>query len=186
MDTRKDEVLMEAHNAGDAEAFPTLVARYLAPLYNFVSLYIRNEGDAEDITQDVFVSAWKSAKSFDHSKRFKTWLFAIAKNAAFNWLKRKKPLAFADLASDESGGAIVESIIDDAPLPEELFERKDIAETLNRTLRTLSPLYQSVIVLHHKEELTFKEIAELGGESVDTVKSRYRRALQLLRKTLVK
>ncbi len=186
MSSKSDEELIKEYRAGDARAFQALVSRYLTPLYNFIFLYVRNEGDAEDVAQDAFVSAWKNLRSFDTDKKFKTWLFAIAKNASLNWLKRKKPVVFADLARDEQGSEIIESTVSDELSPEVIFELKSTADELNGAIRALSPHYQTVVVLHHVEELTFREIAELSGESVDTVKSRYRRALILLRKNLAK
>ena len=182
----KDEELVYAFLQGDESALETLIRDYTGPIYNFIYYLIGNEGDAEDITQDVFVNVWKNIERFDRTKKFKTWIFAIAKNASFNWLKKKKPRLFSDTSTtderDEPENG-VESIPDNAPLPEELFMRADLALQLSRAIDALSPIYRSILLLHYKEELSLQEIAELQNESINTIKSKHRRALIQLRKT---
>ncbi len=181
-----DNELVARHLEGDTRAFGELVARYMKAVYNFVYLYARNEGDAEDITQDAFMNAWKGLRAFDRSRAFKPWLFSIAKNASLNWLKKKKPVLFGDIAREGGGADFEETIPDEAPLLEEVFEERDLVARVEEAMRELPPEQQAVIVLHHTEELSFREIAEMSEVSLDTVKSRYRRALIALRGKLRK
>ena len=84
------------HSAGVIyEAFAVIVERYVSSIYKFSYRYVRNGPDAEYIAQETFLRAWKSLKKFDQSKNFKTWIFAIAKNASLDLLKKKKPMPFS-------------------------------------------------------------------------------------------
>src|SRR6185295_12433620 len=96
MELFTDEQLMKLIKKGDDRALKLLINRYIKPIYHFSYRYTGNAGDAEDITQNVFVSLWKYAARFDEEKKFKTWIFAIAKNAALNWVKKKKPALFGE------------------------------------------------------------------------------------------
>ena len=97
-----DEQLVQQFLAGDEKAFEKLVEKYLKPLYNFIFQLVRDKDTANDITQDVFVKIWKSISSYDSQKKFSTWIFAIAKNTAFDFLKKKKTIPFAAFGN-ESG-----------------------------------------------------------------------------------
>ncbi len=181
----KDEELIYAFLRGDQYALETLIKEYMGPIYNYIYYLVGNAGDAEDITQDVFVSAWKNIERFDRTKKFKTWIFAIAKNASFNWLKKKKPKLFSDVpVSNERDEPenFIETIADDSPLPEELFTRADLGLQLSKAIDALNPIYRSILLLHYKEELSLQEIAELENESINTIKSKHRRALMQLKK----
>lgn len=183
MESRTDEELIRAYLDGNEKAFEALTGRYIKPIYWFVFRYIQNVGDAEDITQDIFLSVWKNIKKFDTTKKFKTWLFTIAKNASVNWIKKKKALPFSDIIADNE--LQIEDTIEDAePLPEELFVRANLKKELETAVAGLNPAYQTTIFLHYKEGLTFQEIADINGESLNTVKSRHLRALVTLKGVL--
>ena len=189
MDTLTDEQLVSNYLAGDEQSFRFLVERYLHSVYSFIYRYVQSDVDAEDIAQDVFVSVWKNIKSFDSDKKFKTWVFAIAKNASLNWLKKKKPVLFSRLSQKDGDGessesSIYESIADPSPLPDALFNRSDIALRISEAIARLSAIYRTVLFMRFNNHLTFREIAESLGESLHTIKSRYRRGVVLLRKNV--
>jgi RNA polymerase sigma-70 factor, ECF subfamily len=184
MDDSSDEQLVVRYRNGDEPAFRSLVGRYLTPVYNFVHRYVGNEGDAADLTQDVFVAVWKNLARFDADRQFKTWLFAIAKNTSLNWLKRKKPLLFSQFTTPEGENGLAESLADPTQSPEVLLTRFDSSSRLSAALSSLGAMYRSVLELRYTDGFTFREIARSLGEPLHTVKSRHRRALQSLRKTL--
>jgi RNA polymerase sigma-70 factor (ECF subfamily) len=198
-----DEQLIEKYLAGDDEALRSLIERYLKPIHNFIYRYVGSDGDAEDLTQETFVSAWKNlkkpvlslSKGFDPQKgKFKTWIFAIAKNTSLNWIKKKKPdlfsafsakSGFASGEENENGeNALIESIADPSPLPDELFHRADLALKLSAAIKKLNPNHQTVLLLRYNDHFTFREIAESLGEPLHTIKSRHRRALITLKRLL--
>jgi len=179
-----DEELISGYLAGDKKSLEILIGRYLKPIYNFVYYYIGDVPSAEDVTQDVFVRVWRKIKKFDEHKNFKTWIFSIAKNAALDFLKKKKAVPFSELENEEGESTITETVADPAPLPDELFARVDLSKLISGALAELSPIDRSVLLLHHYNQFTFEEAAETLGEPLNTVKSRYRRALIKLRKIL--
>lgn len=183
-----DEQLVEWYLRGDEAALRTLFERHLAPVYVFVHRYVGNDDDAKDVAQETFVRAWRHLRTFDQTKRFKTWLFTIAKNTSLNFLKKKKPATFSELARgrEVSENTFEESLEDPAPSLEELFDAARTAEELGGAIAELPLPHRMVLLLYYQDQFTFKEIAEIVGEPLDTVKSRHRRALIALRKLLVR
>ncbi len=150
---------------GDTESLEILIKRYLKPIYSFTFRFVGNSQEVEDITQEVFVKVWRTLKKFDKNKKFKTWIFTIAKNTCLDWQKKKKTLSlyFAETLRD----------------PSPIFN-----EPLDRILERLSPKYRMVLFLRYNDHFTFREIAETLGESIDTIKTRHRRGIAILRKLL--
>lgn len=182
---RTDEQLVAEYLRGNEQALRLLIERYLRPIYNFVYRYTGESSNAEEITQDVFVSVWKNINRFDLNKKFKTWIFTIARNTSLNWLKKKKPINFSRFEDNNGDNIFLESTADPLPLPDELFEHVDLSQKLSKAMDNLSPDYRAVLMLHYSNSMTFQEIAESLGESINTVKSRHRRALIQLRQLLV-
>jgi len=183
-----DEQLVEWCLRGDEAALRTLFERHLAPVYAFVHRYVGNDDDAKDVVQETFVRAWRHLRTFDQTKRFKTWLFTIAKNTSLNFLKKKKPATFPELTRERGEGEDMfeESLEDPAPSLEELFDVVRTAEELGGAIAELPPPHRMVLLLYYQDQFTFKEIAGIVGEPLNTVKSRHRRALIALRKLLVR
>ena len=85
-----EENLIERSKKDDFEAFESLISLYQKPILNFTYRMLGNIEDAEDVTQEVFVKAYKGIKSFDGKSSFKTWLYKIASNAAMDELRKRK------------------------------------------------------------------------------------------------
>ena len=179
---RTDQQLVAAYLAGEGRAFDILVTRYLRLVYSVTFYYAKNEAEAEDLSQDVFIKVMRHLKRFDPSMAFKPWLMRIARNHSLDWVKKKKPFLMADLETEE-GEDILDTIVDCAPLPDELAKRQEALDELDHALGILSPKDRLVIQLRYLKELSFREIAEELGEALDTVKSRARRALLKIRKS---
>lgn len=170
----------------DKNAFALIVDRYLDSVYQFAYRYVQDREEAEDVAQEAFVRAWKNLESFDTARNFKTWLFAIAKNAALDFLKKKKPLLFSRIIEDEERlDSFLAPYMGNAELPDEVFEGKLAAAEMGRALDTLPPAYRTVLSMRYHDNLKFREIAEALGEPIDTVKSKHRRGLMLLRKVMM-
>ena len=184
MVVNSDEQLIADYLNGDEESLGRLVKRYLKPIYSFVYRYTGSITDAEDIAQKVFVKVWRNLKKFDQQKSFKTWIFAIAKNASINWLRKKKAVPFSNFESEEGENMLTETLADPSPLPNEIVEQKDIAQLLSSTMEKLLPKYRMILFLRYNDHFNFREIAEILEEPLNTVKSRHRRALIMLRKIL--
>ncbi len=173
--------LIERYCDGDEQAFTILVTRHAAVVYSFVVRYVGSGAEAEDIVQDVFVKTWKNLKRFDTKRNFRTWIFTIAKNTALDWLKKKKPTAFSELhTSDEKAPAFEETLATDEPLQSDVLEQRQTHEALSAALATLSAEYRAVVLLRLDNQFTFREIAEALNKPLNTVKSHYRRAVNVL------
>ncbi len=179
-----DKQLIERYFKEDEAAFEVLVKRYLPLVYGFSRRFTGDPEKAADIAQETFVKAWRSLKKFDTAKSFKTWLFAIAKNTALDWLRRRTDIPFSVYEREDAETSFIESIADNAEPLEVLLARKYAAESARRAAGSLPKYYAEVLLLRDDEALTFREISELLRTPLNTVKSRYRRALLLLREQL--
>ncbi|MFN3301830.1 MAG: RNA polymerase sigma factor [Patescibacteria group bacterium] len=174
-----DENLIDQYLKGDERALEILIKRYLKPIFSFIFRFVRDSQEAEDITQEVFVKVWRNLKRFDKKRKFKTWIFTIAKNSCLDWLKKKKEITFSEI--EEEKNSFVENIPDRCLLPNEIFEREDLVNLLNEALEKLSPKYKMVLLLRYNDHFTFKEIAETLEEPLNTIKSRHKRAIDKLK-----
>ncbi len=180
----EDVALIEEYRSGDEAAFKKLLDKHLGSVYAFVFQLIRDRASAEDVAQETFIKAWRHLGRYDTNRPFRTWLFAIAKNAAYDWLKKKRSIPFSAFADDTEGGKPFENIPDTEPLPVEFLMRADAAAQLDRVIGQLSEKYRSLIALVYQEGFSLHEAADVLGESYNTVKSRHQRGIAELRKRL--
>jgi RNA polymerase sigma-70 factor, ECF subfamily len=177
-----DAELVKSFMSGDEGSFAALVDRHVPAVYAFVYRYLGNTDDANDVTQEVFIRVWKHIKKFDTKRNFKTWIFAIAKNASLDFIKRKKPLLFSQIEEGESDlDTFLAPYLESGDLPDRVLERADMKQSLEVALGKLSPGYRTVLAMRYQEHLKFREIADVLGEPIDTVKSKHRRGLALLK-----
>ena len=177
-----DSQLVQESIAGKQASFAELVSRHLSGVYNFAYRYMHDAADAEDIAQETFVRAWKNLHKFDTSKNLKTWLFTIAKNASLDVLKKKKPMAFSKITETESElESFLAPYVASGELPEAAVDAKLLKGDIDEALAKLPPAYRAVLALRYNEHLKFREIAEVLREPIDTVKSKHRRGLALLK-----
>lgn len=184
MDMHDDRQLVERHLGGDEGAFPLLVHRYLPSLYGFLFQLVGDRMTAEDLAQETFLKAWKHLSRFERDKSFKTWLFAIGKNTAYDFFKKKKTIAFSSFENAE-GNNPLENVSEDTILPDELLMREDAAAELEVVLSVLPEHYRALLHLCYRQDFSLKEAAEILGEPYNTVKSKHTRALSALRKVLL-
>ncbi|MCK9393905.1 MAG: RNA polymerase sigma factor [Candidatus Paceibacterota bacterium] len=184
MDNDSDEKLVEYFLEGEKRALEVLVFRYYKVIYNFCYRYVGDINVAEDITQESFVKAWKNLNKFDRSKKFKTWMFQIAKNTCIDYLRKRKSIPFSRFENEDGDNNFVDNFEDILPLPDEIFKKKDLAEFLEKAISKLPDANKMVVLLYYKNDFNFREIAEILNEPIDTIKSRYRRGLVSLRKLI--
>jgi len=177
-----DEQLIAAHRKGDEEALHLLIERNIGSVFNFTYRLSGSISDAEDITQATFVKVWRNLHSFDDARRFRPWLFAIARNAMLDEVRKRKHTLFSSLEAE--GNSIEETLQDNAPLPDEEADSLMRSREARKALDRLSNLERTIIMLHLDEDMTFQEIGDILGEPLNTVKSRYRRTLEALKREL--
>lgn len=164
----------------------------LPAIYNFVHRLCGNSEDANDITQEVFIKAWKNLKKVEGDRPIRPWLFTIARNTTIDWLRKKRHDTFSSLdrgADEFSDGesslpSFESKLADNTPLADSLYENAEIADFLEQALNKLSLEQRTIVILHDTEELTFEEIALIVEAPMNTVKSQYRRAILILRKII--
>jgi RNA polymerase sigma-70 factor (ECF subfamily) len=182
MEELSDNDRIQSYLDGHTEDFEFLIEKYTPQIYGFLLRMIKSESDADDITQDTFIKAWRKIGTYRVGENFRGWLFSIAHNSAIDWLrKKKKQFVFSDFDRDEEN-SFVESIPDIAPLADELVARMQDKVVVEKYLEELSPQYREVLLLHYTNEFTFDEIGKLLGKPLNTVKSQHRRALAQLKK----
>ncbi|MFI5205510.1 MAG: RNA polymerase sigma factor [Candidatus Paceibacterales bacterium] len=176
-----DHQLVQRYLKGDEKSFEVLVLRYTHLIYRFVAGYVRDGQVAQDITQDVFLKVFKNIKKVDKDKNFKSWIYTIAKNTAFDALKKKQSIAFSNFEAPDGKNYLTEKLVEGAPLPDKLAQLGESKHAFLQAIGKLSSKYKTVLTLYYYQGLNFREIAEKLEESINTVKSKHRRGLALLK-----
>jgi len=173
---------------GDVDAFEHFVRTYQKRIYRLVYTLLRDPADADSITQDVFIKAYRAAGEFKGESTFETWLTRIAINAVRDFARRKKPtIAFSQLGpDDEDGGLDLPRGLDpgSGSSPERDLMSRDIRRRVAEALVSLSPRQRTVFVMKHYEEKTIAEIGFATGLDAGTIKSHLFRAARKLRAKL--
>jgi RNA polymerase sigma-70 factor (ECF subfamily) len=167
LDHRSDEALVAAFVAGDETAFDQLVERHTRRVYAICLHYFRNPTDAEDATQETFLTLYRRAVTFGGTARFSTWVYRVTVNTC-NDIERKRarrPRASGHERIDEIAWAPE----DDA------LARRELGIELAAALERLEPEYRDPILWHDVVGLPYTEIAERLAVPVGTVKSRIHR-----------
>ena len=165
-----DNDLMEAVRDGRVEKLAVLFERYQAMLYNFFLRLTGNRAASEDLVQDVFMLVLKYRTGYAGDSRFNVWLFQIARNAHIDYLrKRKDQLALDDQFAETPSRE---------PLPAAAYEADREADLVRRALDRLPVQKREILVLFRFENLKLREIADLFGCQVGTVKAQVHRALK--------
>jgi RNA polymerase sigma-70 factor (ECF subfamily) len=178
--------LVDRLKAGDETALVTVFNLYSGKLYNVALRILGDPSDAEEVVQDVFLTAFRKVKLFQGNSQFSTWLYRLAVNAALGRIRRSKK--YKEVANDEflpkfqkDGHHAVRPVVDWSDNLDEKYAKHEIQELLARSVNQLKPIDKSVIVLSDLEELSDKEIAVTLGLTVSAVKTRLHRARLFLR-----
>ena len=187
-----DQELVRRAKAGDLSAFEELVARHERQVFTLVQRIVQNEHDAEDVTQQAFISALENLAGFREQASFATWLHRIATYAALKILRKRKGLdtvsleAATEPSEDFEGVAHPEFIADWRQSPEALVHRNETQRLLDDALGQLDEKHRLVFLLRDVEGLSVKETAEELGLSEVNVKVRLLRARLQLREQLTR
>ena len=181
-----DSILVEHAIAGDEGAFAQIVERYTPRVYRFCMRLLGSSDRAQDATQETFVKAWKHLDRIDTEKPLAPWLFAIARNASIDLERKQRSFPFSLLPAMPDGtDRIAETLPDPEPLPDEVFERKQLGVQMQEALARRPARERALLSLRYEEELSFEEIAQALSLPASTVRSIHRRALAALRTDLM-
>jgi RNA polymerase sigma factor (sigma-70 family) len=157
-------------------------------LFNFIKKRVSDPGDAEDILQDVFYQLWQGYDTIENVERITSWLFRVARNKIIDRYRKLKPISFSEIesvrADDEAPLLLADIISDTSSSPDDVYTRELIWESIEEVLAELPKSQREVFVWHELEDLSFREMSELTGESINTLLSRKRYAVNYLRKRL--
>ena len=177
---------VRAAQAGDREAFGYLVERHKDIVYAVAYRFAMDPDLALDLSQNVFIRAYRGIKSFKGKSSFSTWLYRIAMNTCIDWTRKKSrsvdSLAVPEEVAEYAGS---EPII--ASLPREPGDNalsSELGEQIQKAIDLLPDYHKSVFVLYEMEGLSYKEIADIVGCSIGTVMSRLHYARKKLRAML--
>ena len=182
----EDRLWVEKLQKGNTRAFDFLLRKYQRRLYAIVYNLTSNKEDAADITQDVFIKAYKSINSFQGNSSFYTWLYRIAMNTTISFIRknRKKPIVSLEKWEDSNAQDVILSHVQTKDVGDKATLLKELQEKLNESLQKLSVIHRTVIVLFEIDGLSHGEIAKILHCSEGTVRSRLHYAKEQLKLSL--
>jgi len=183
---KTDEELMQLVVERNTEAFKALYQRYEVAIFNFILRYTSNRGLAQDLLQETFTRIWFAAHSFSIEKgKYKTWLFTIALNITRSEIT-KKQYSFSYFDVTEMNSSETDLVQPIHEQPDKKVENLELQRNIQHALSKLKPFLREIIILKHYQQLKFKEIAQITNTPEGTLKSRFHRAIQLLKEHLTK
>ena len=182
MSEPSDVALLQAYRDGDLQAFEALFRRYRGPLFNFLLRRVRDRGRAEELYQDSWSKVIERAGAFRGDSKFSTWLYTIARNACIDHQRKMKHRGHASLDETQRGAnqPMVERVANPGLSPDQLAAGGALRDRIASAVEALPEEQREVFLLRQLQGLGFKEIAEVLGVPVNTVKSRMRYALERL------
>ena len=177
-----DETLAGQAALGDRAAFETLVRRYQPRIYRLAGILVGDDRhEAEDLTQETFIRAYRAIGQFRGESTFRTWLHRIALNVIWSYRTRRRQRSLPSLETHGDGDHQVPDVATSADDPEVSLIRRD---TIDRALAALSADARLVVILRDIQGLEYQEIASIIGVPIGTVESRLFRARRRLRPLL--
>lgn len=172
-----EDKIIESAVRGEASAFGLLYDHYQPKIYRFVMIKVGLREEAEDLTHQVFLSAWQNIKNYRHlGYPFSSWLYQIARNQVIDHYRAKRPTTTLSQMNPEDLGIVSES--------EAETEMKLTLSRVRAAILTLKPDYQDILIMRFVEELSIKEVAAAIGKSEGAVKLLQHRAVKQLKSAL--
>jgi len=182
-ETLTDGELLQRYIDGEQASFTALVKRYRRELYNFLARYTGDATLAEDVFQETFLQLHISAGAFDMSRRLKPWLFTIAANKARDAMRKRSrrqaaPLDATVSTSENERTSYADLMPTNIPAPEETLVNLETRRAVQSIVVEMPENLRMVLLLSYFHELPYKEIAQILGVPLGTVKSRLHAAVK--------
>jgi RNA polymerase sigma-70 factor (ECF subfamily) len=166
--------------AGDAVAWEEIVRTYNRRIYNICYRFAGSGGDAEDLTQEVFIKMYRTLTSYDHTKgAFATWVTTITRNLLVDHFRKGKQQRLTDsidaTSEHEDAVPLSEQIQDQSAPPDARVRSREVGETVHAALGKLSPELREAVILRDLQDMDYREIATVLKVPEGTVKSRINR-----------
>jgi RNA polymerase sigma-70 factor (ECF subfamily) len=181
-DREVDQQLVERAQRGDKHAFELLVAKYQRRLGRLISRFVRNSAEAEDVTQEAFIKAYRALPAFRGESAFYTWLYRIGINTAKNHLLaqgRRAPTS-TPFDSEEAEDFEDAALLHEVATPENELMSKQVVAVVNESLQQLPEDLRTALTLREIEGLSYEEIAAVMNCPIGTVRSRIFRAREVV------
>ena len=183
-----DRDLVLSAQGGDLSAFDELVTRHRSRIFAMIRNMTRNEAEAWDLSQEVFIKAWSALPRFEARARFSTWLYRIAHNLVCDWARKRKVESAGELNDEIFGTERIDAASTTtpktAPSPDQAISSNELRDKIEAALAKLSDDHRQVVVLKDVQGLAYKEIAEVMECSIGTVMSRLHHARKKLQSML--
>jgi len=177
-----DVIIVSRVRSGDIDSFETLVAAYQNKIFSFIYRMVMSVEDARDLTQEVFLQAFRSLETFRGNAKFSTWLYRIAANKTLDFLRKNKSAGRLE-SIDVLGENVARAELPNNT-PENIVLREEKIRKLRRLISGLPDKYRMTLVLFHYENLTYQQISDTLELPVKTVATRLYRAKLILRESL--
>ena len=171
-----DQQLVQRAQRGDLRAFDLLVLKYQGRIGALVSRYVNDPGDAEDVTQEAFIKAYRALDKFRGDSAFYTWLYRIASNAAKNHLVAKGRRPGADATIEDAEAFEHAGWVSESGAPEAVLMSEELAQVVTKAIEALPKELRAALTLREFEGLSYDDIAAVLDCPVGTVRSRIFRA----------
>jgi RNA polymerase sigma-70 factor, ECF subfamily len=172
--------------SGSEAAFDWLVTHYHGPVFGLVRGVLCDSSEAADVTQEVFLKAFRGIHEFRGGSSLKTWLYRIAVREALNhrrwaWRHLRQQIFIDDPGAEDNASFELE---DSAPSHFEALASRELQQVVQHALNGVAEVFRAAVILRDLEGLSYEEVAEVLGVSVGTVKSRILRGRRALREIL--
>ena len=173
MESLDKNILIRA-KAGDLKAFEQILSFYEKAIYNYCLRILKNSYNAKDVTQETFIKVYTHRKSIDIEKNIKTWIFTIATNTAYDFLRGKKRKNEVSLDDENETISSFETY----------YQEEGLISDVERALLQINSNYREALLLFYQQGFEYKEIAEILGVPINTVKTHISRGKEQLKEIL--
>jgi RNA polymerase sigma-70 factor (ECF subfamily) len=180
-----EKELVERFQNGEKDVFNELVIKYQGKIYNLVYKYVSNSETARDLSQEIFIKAFRALPRFKRQSAFYSWLYRIAINLCIDFIRQQKrgqTLSFEDLTTGGNDEVVFNDV---SPLPPDQVEAKELGYIIGKAVEQLPPKQQRVFNLRYQDGLQLKEIAAQLDRSEGTIKAHLHHAHKRLQTLLI-
>jgi RNA polymerase sigma-70 factor (ECF subfamily) len=178
-DNDRDIALMKRVKNGDDAAFEELVEKHYQTVYRLAYRFLNDSPEAEDITQEVFIRVYRAASTYTPKAKFSTWLYTITKNLCFNELRKKKSVTIFSI-EDEMLPEL--PALDESPISK--LEEAEVKQRVLDAVNALPANLRIAVLLLKYHGLSYEEVADILGCTVNAVKLRVHRAKNFLARSI--
>jgi RNA polymerase sigma-70 factor (ECF subfamily) len=172
---REDLELVDEVLKGEVKAYEELVIKYETKIVSFIYNMIRNKENAEDLTQEVFITMYNKLYTYNKEYKFSNWLYQIAKNKCIDYVRKYKRVYEANVEETPE-------VISNEVSPEQSVEFKEVKKLVEAFINTLNEVDKQILLLRYtNERMTFVDIAEILNMGESAVKRRYYKARERFR-----